>query len=590
MVYSLSMTHLGENIIKKDLSKRNVAPNLVDYPSFYEKFSWKDAEREIDFFEDGTLNAAYNAVDRHAIGEKKDKNAILFEGLDGKKESYTYGDLSKLSNKFANVITSQGIEKGDRVFVFLPTIPERYVSFLGILKTGAIVGTLFSAFQEAALLDRLLDSNAKMVITTEALFPRIEKVWKDLPNLEKVIIVERGSVTHLKGDKFVTYEKEMDKASEEFSVVHMQKEDLSYMLYTSGTTGKPKGVVHAHYDILQAMMTTKYVLDLHDEDIYWCTADTGWVTGVVYGVLGPFCLGITSVIFEGRFTPAAWYTILQDYRVTVWYTAPTAIRMLMASDVQPKEFKLDSLRELYSVGEPLNPEAIWWGLEAFGLPFHDTWWQTELGSMAIVNYPSMDIKPGSMGKPFPGVIAGVVDKEGKEVKQGEIGNLVIKPETDPALMKQIWNNKEKFDSYFENGWYTSGDKAFKDADGYFWFVGRADDLINTSGERVGPFEVESSLVEYPDVIEAGVIGKPDAMRGEIIKAFVVLKPGVEGTEELKGKIAQYVKKNLAGHAYPREIEFIDKLPKTRSGKIMRRLLKAKELGLPIGDTSTLEDY
>lgn len=584
------MNHTTENTIKKNTSEFKIAPHMKDYDKLYTSFSWESAQSEIDFFEDGTLNAAYNAVDRHAKGSRKDKNALLFEGATGEKEAYTYGDLSSLSNKFANVISTNGIKRGDRVFVFLPTIPERYIAFLGILKTGAIVGTLFSAFQEAALFDRLMDSGAKMIITTEALFPRIEKIWKDLPNLDKIIIVERGSVTHLTGDKFITYEKEMEHASPDFEIAHMQKEELSYMLYTSGTTGKPKGVVHAHYDILQAMMTTKYVLDLQDSDIYWCTADTGWVTGVVYGILGPFCLGATSVIYEGRFSPAAWYTILQDYKVTVWYTAPTAIRMLMASETQPKEFNLESLRALFSVGEPLNPEAIWWGLEVFGLPFHDTWWQTELGSMAIVNYPAMDIKPGSMGKPFPGIIAAVVDENGKEMPVGQIGSLVVKPDTDPALMRQIWNNKEKFDSYFGNGWYISGDKAYVDSDGYFWFVGRSDDLINTSGERVGPFEVESSLVEYPDVVEAGVIGKPDEVRGEIIKAFVVLKPGIEGTEELKHKIAQHVKKNLAGHAYPREIEFIDKLPKTRSGKIMRRLLKAKELGLPQGDTSTLEDY
>lgn len=582
--------HIGENLIKKDLEKFPVTPNLTDYESFYKSFSWTDNEREISFFEDGTLNAAYNAVDRHVHTDKKDKVALLWEGAKGEKEAYTYQDLSQKSNQFANVLVSQGVKKGDRVFVFLPTIPERYIAFLGILKTGAVVGTLFSAFQEMALLDRLSDSGAKVVITNETLFPRIEKIWKDLPQLERVIIVERGSVTHPQGEKLVSYEKEMAGAGTEFEVAHMQKEDLSYMLYTSGTTGKPKGVVHAHYDILQAMMTTKYVLDLHDDDVYWCTADTGWVTGVVYAVLGPMCLGVTSVIFEGRFSPSAWYTVLQDYKVTVWYTAPTAIRMLMSSEIQPKEFNLSSLRMLYSVGEPLNPEAIWWGLESFGLPFHDTWWQTELGGMAIVNYPAVDIKPGSMGKPFPGVIASVVDEEGKPVKNETIGSLVIKPETDPALMKTIWNNSEKFDSYFKNGWYISGDKAYIDSDGYFWFVGRADDIINTSGERVGPFEVESSLVEYPEVVEAGVIGKPDETRGEIIKAFVVLKPGVEGTEELKEKIANHVKKNLAGHAYPREIEFIDKLPKTRSGKIMRRLLKSRELGLPEGDTSTLEDY
>lgn len=581
----------GTNIIRKDVSKFIKKPNLFDYEKTYKEFSWKKAEKEeLEFFEDGTLNASYIAIDRHAKGKNVNKKALLFESAAGEKESYTYGQLKDATNKFANVLDLHGVKKGDRVFIFLPTIPERIIVFFGILKIGAIAGTLFSAFMEMALMDRLLDSGAKVVITNASLFPRIQKIWKDLPALEKVIIVERGSVDQPTGENIIFYNHEMEKANAEFAVAHMQKNELSYMLYTSGTTGKPKGVVHAHGDILQAMITTRYVLDLHADDIYWCTADLGWVTGVVYGALGPFGLGITSVIFEGRFSPENWYKILQDYQVTVWYTAPTAIRMLMGSPVSPKEYNLSSLRFLASVGEPLNPEAIWWGLEVFGLPFHDSWWQTEQGSITVTNYSVMDIKPGSMGKPLPGVIAAIIDEKGNEVGIGEEGHLALKPETVYSLMKKIWNNKSKFDSYFANGWYLSGDKAFKDKDGYFWFVGRADDVIKTSGERVGPFEVESALVEHEDVIEAGVIGKPDEIRGEIIKAFVVLKPGVEKTEETKKKIMAYVKQHLAGHAYPREIEFIDKLPKTRSGKIMRRLLKARELGLPEGDTSTLEEY
>jgi acetyl-CoA synthetase len=370
----------------------------------------------------------------------------------------------------------------------------------------------------------------------------------------------------------------------------MKREDYSYMLYTSGTTGKSKGIIHSHYDILQAIITTKLALDVGDNDVYWCTADLGWVTGVVYGTLGIWGLGGTSVIFEGRFSPEKWYKIIEDYKVTVWYTAPTAIRMLMGASVNLKDFNLSSLRFLASVGEPLNPEAIWWGLEVYGLPFHDNWWQTELGGICIANYACVDIKPGSMGKPFPGVKAAIVDEDGKELPAEEKGNLALKPETIPSLMKGIWRNEGKYKSYFANGWYLSGDKAYKDKDGYFWFVGRADDLIKTMGERVGPFEVESALVEYPDIVEAGVIGKPDKLRGEIIKAFIVLKQGVDPSEELKDKIAKFVKSHLAAHAYPREIEFIDKLPKTRSGKIMRRVLKARELGLSEGDTSTLEDY
>lgn len=579
------------NSIKKDIEKLQKIPNLLDYEETYKTFSWENAAKEqLDFFEDGTFNAAYNAIDRHVEKGKGDKTALLFAGAQGQKESYSFSDLQKLTNQFANVLVSQGVKKGDRVFIFLPTIPERYVAFLGILKMGAIAGTMFAAFQEMALLDRLSDSGARVVITSTALYPRIEKIWKDLPNLEKVIIVERGSIEHPKGDRLVSYTQEMEKASEKFAIAHLKKEDYAYILYTSGTTGKPKGVVHAHYDILQAMMTTKYVLDVQEEDVYWCIADLGWVTGVVYGCLGPWGLGATQVFYEGRFSPEGWYTILQDYKVTVWYTAPTAIRILMGSVVEPKNYNLSSLRHMCSVGEPLNPEGVWWALEKLGMPFHDTWWQTELGGISITNYAVMNIKPGSMGKPFPGIHAAIIDDEGKELPDGEEGNLALKASTVSSLMKEIWGNKEKFDSYFMDQWYISGDRAYKDEDGYFWFVGRADDVINTSGERVGPFEVESALVEYADVVEAGVIGKPDELRGEIIKAFVVIKPGVEQTDELKEKIQQFVKKHLAGHAYPREIEFIDKLPKTRSGKIMRRVLKAKELGLPIGDTSTLEDY
>jgi len=577
--------------IKKDPNKFTVPANLDDYEKVYKDFTWeKAAKKEISFFDDGTLNIAYNCIDRHVENGKKDKKALLFLSANGQKEEYTFGDLKTETDKFANVLTDLGIEKGDRVFLFLPPIPERYIAFLGTLKLGAIAGTMFSAFQEIALLDRLADSEARVVITNAVLYPRIQAIWKDLPKLEKVIIVERGSIEQPEGEKIVYYEKEMKKASDKFKIAHMKKDDYSYMLYTSGTTGKPKGVMHAHFDILQAIVTTKYVLDLHENDIYWCTADLGWVTGVVYATLGPWGLGVTQVLFEGRFNPEDWYNILQDYKVNIWYSAPTAIRLLMGSAVDYKKFDFSHLRHIYSVGEPLNPEAIWWGLEAFKLAFHDTWWQTETGGISITNCPVLDIKPGSMGKPLPGIKAAIIDNEGNELEDGKEGNLALLATTVSSLMKTIWKNEDKFNSYFKGKWYTSGDRAVRDHDGYYWFIGRADDVINTSGERVGPFEVESALVEYPDVIEAGVIGKPDAVRGEIIKAFVVIKPGVRKDDELKEKLKMHVKKHLAGHAYPREIEFIDKLPKTRSGKIMRRILKAKELGLPIGDTSTLEDY
>jgi acetyl-CoA synthetase len=577
--------------IAKDLAAAPVQPNLADYDKTYKEFSWDAAAKElVDYFDDGTLNIAYNCVDRHAKGARKDKAALLFEGAAGNKETYSFAQLKELTDKFANVLEANQVAKGERVFIFLPSIPERYVAFLGILKLGAVAGTMFAAFQEMALLDRLADSEAKVVITNADLYPRIKNIQKDLPHLKKIIIVERGSTELPEAGDIVYYDREMAKADSKFEIAHMQPDEYSYMLYTSGTTGKPKGVVHTHNDILQAITSTKYALDIQEDDIYWCTADLGWVTGVVYGVLGIWGLGGTSVVYEGRYSPENWYTILQDYKVTVWYSAPTAIRMLMGAPVSPKDFDLSSLRHLCSVGEPLNPEAIWWGLEAYGLPFHDTWWQTELGGISITNYPALDIRPGSMGKPLPGIEAAIVDEHGKVLPDDTEGNLALKASTVSSLMKTIWGNKAKFDSYFKGEWYISGDAAFRDKDGYFWFVGRSDDVINTAGERVGPFEVESALVSYPDVIEAGVIGKPDEVRGQIIKAFVVVKPGVKQDDELKEKLKQHVKKHLAGHAYPREIAFIDKLPKTRSGKIMRRILKAEELGLPIGDTSTLENY
>jgi acetyl-CoA synthetase len=360
--------------------------------------------------------------------------------------------------------------------------------------------------------------------------------------------------------------------------------------YTSGSTGKPKGVLHVHGAMVQHYITGKYGIDFQDNDIYWCTADPGWVTGTSYGIFSPWLNGATNLIRGGRFSTDGWYRTIQDYRITLWYSAPTAFRMLMAAgDETVAKYDLSSLRHILSVGEPLNPEVIRWGQKVYKQRIHDNWWMTETGGHMIVNFPSMDIRPGSMGKPFPGTQAAIIDDQGNELPPNSLGNLALRAGW-PSMMRRIWNNPTKYEEYFRlSGWYVSGDSAFMDEDGYFWFQGRVDDVINTSGERVGPFEVESKLVEHPAVAEAGVIGKPDPLRGEIIKAFIALREGFEASPELLEEIKLFVKNGLSAHAAPREMEVITKLPKTRSGKIMRRVLKAQELGLPTGDLSTIED-
>lgn len=558
--------------------------NLVSYEETCESFDWSEVEKNFSWYETGKLNMAYEAIDRHALSDKKDKVALFYRDNE-REEEYTFHDLMLLSNKAGNFLYEKAnVIKGDRVFIFMPRSPELYITILGAIKLGAIVGPLFEAFMEDAIRDRLLDSDAKVIVTTPELLKRVPV--NDLPDLEKIILIGEQV---FEDDYYLDYYKNMEIASSDLDIEWVDRNDGLILHYTSGSTGKPKGVYHIHNAMIQHFQTAKWVLDLKDDDIYWCTADPGWVTGTSYGIFGPWLVGASNLIVGGRFKPEIWYKAIADYKVSVWYSAPTAFRMLMGADEKIiKQFDLSSLRHILSVGEPLNPEVIRWGLEVFNLRIHDTWWMTETGGQLICNYRCMDIKPGSMGKPIPGVEATIVDNDGKEVPPLTMGNLAIRKGW-PSMMYNIWKNHQKFQSYFLEGWYVSGDSAYMDEDGYFWFQGRVDDVIMTAGERVGPFEVESKLVEHPAVAEAGVIGKPDPLRGEIIKAFVSLKHGYEPSDELKADIRNYVKLGLAAHAAPREIEFKDKLPKTRSGKIMRRVLKAWELDLPTGDLSTMED-
>jgi acetyl-CoA synthetase len=579
----LNLLKQKPKIVKKNIRKLKKMPNMADYEQACKEFSVKKAEKEIIFFPGRKINIAHNAIDRHIGTDIEKKIAFHWIGEDEQRD-VTYKELVSETNKFANVLKTVGAKRGDRIFLFLPRIPELYISFLGILKMGGVASTLFAAFGEQALQDRLGDSEAKIIVTSPELYERVKNVKGRLPRLKKIIVTGKDAVSK----ETISYESEMKKASNKFKTARMKPTDRAYILYTSGTTGKPKGVVHTHYDIVHQHLTTKWILDLKKDDMYWCTADPGWVTGIVYGMIGPFSNGITSIVDARRFDAEKWYKTIDDYKVSVWYTAPTAIRLMMKEgDMIAKKYDLSSLRHICSVGEPLNPEAIWWGIKTIGLCFHDNWWQTETGGILIANYPSVNVKVGSMGKPFPGIKAAIIDENGRKLKPGEEGTLAIKPGW-PSMMKEIWKNKSKYAEYFKNGWYVSGDRVKMDTDGYFWFIGRADDVIKTAGHRIGPFEVESALIEHPAIAEAGVIGKPDEMYGEIIKAFISLKKGYQPSDALKEDIQKFIKKKLAGHAYPKEIEFRDNLPKTKSGKIMRRVLKYQELGLPVGDISTIE--
>lgn len=577
-------------IKKADINKHTIKPNLSDYRKIYNAFKWDDIYKNLDGLKNGGINIAHEAIDRHIKTSLKDKPALFWEGKNGEQEKFSFYDLYRLTNRFANVLKGLGIEKGDRVFTFIDRTPEQYICLLGALKTGAIIGPLFSAFGPDAVKDRLQDSKARVLVTNTRLVKTVHEILNELPDLEKIIIVNRDKSPYDFKDREIEYERLMDKASDEFEIVNTGKEDYAIMHYTSGTTGKPKGAVHVHQAVMGHYATAKYVLDLNPDDIYWCTADPGWVTGTSYGIFGPWSNGISQVVYEGGFGAGHWYRVIEKYKVTVWYTAPTAIRMLIkAGEKVVGKYNLKSLRYMCSVGEPLNPEAVLWGQKAFGLPFHDNWWQTETGCIQIANYPVQDIKPGSMGRPFPGITAAILDENcEKELEPGQEGNLALKSGW-PSMFRTYWGKEELYNSKFKGKWYITGDRAKMDKDGYFWFIGRADDVINTAGHLVGPFEVESALMEHPAVAEAGVIGIPDKLAGEVIKAFVSLKDGVSESEELRKDIKNFVRKKLAAAASPREIDFLPGLPKTRSGKIMRRLLKARELGLPEGDTSTLED-
>jgi len=583
---------MEEKTIEKEPASFRLKPNLLDYEEVYRSFSWESVADAFDGLPSGGLNIAHEAIDRHADGPLSQKTALLWLGENGERRLYSFADMKKESARFANVLKGLGIAKGERVFTLSTRLPELYIAAMGILKNRSVLCPLFSQFGPGPILQRMQGGDAKVLLTTSRLYKKkVTELLEELPDLRYVLLIDAEEDEN---EKVLSLPRLMEKASESFEIEPTDPEDMSILHFTSGTTGMPKGVVHVHKAIYMHWMTGRYVLDLHQEDIYWCTADPGWVTGTSYGIITPWLHGVTNIVDESEFNAERWYGILQDEKVSVWYTAPTAIRRLMRIDNEPTEvYDLSALRLVQSVGEPLNPEAVVWGVEKLKMPIHDDWWQTETGGIMIANLISQPIRPGSMGRPLPGIEAGIVEKDDaggvtEITESGKEGELAFRPGW-PSMFRAYLHNEEKYNKSFSGGWYLSGDLAYRDKDGYFWFVGRADDIIKTSGHMVGPFEVESTLMEHPAVAEAGVIGKPDPIIGQLVKAFVSLKPGVEASEELRRELIGFGRKKLGAAVAPKEIEFQENLPKTRSGKIMRRLLKARELGLPEGDISTLED-
>lgn len=564
--------------------------NIGSYDERVKNFDWKIAEDELGYKPGDVINIGWYCTDRICEMGKGNKTALIWEGMCGPDRRYTYDDLRIASNTIGQFIRDLGIRAEDRVCLFMDKIPELYIGFLGILKTGAIAQPLFSAFGEESLFIRLENAQTKAIITQRKHLPKVRKIIEKMPWMEHIIVVDCDPSKPLLA-KEVSLNLEALPKVEDFKIHPTLAESPSVLHYTSGTTGQPKGVKHVHYSLISQYLTSKWVLDLRDDDIYWCTADPGWVTGTSYGIIGAFSNGVTQCVMDKGFSADNWYSFIERHRITMWYSAPTAIRSLMkAGDEVVKKYDLSCLRHLASVGEPLNSEAVIWSEKVFGKPFLDTYWQTETGSMMITNYPGMKIKPGSMGKPFPGIIATVVHPDTYEPfgEPGKIGLIAIRPGW-PSMMRTYWNNEETFRKKFKNGWYLPGDRSSIDNEGYFWFVGRDDDVINTGGHLVSPFEVESALLEHPAVAESAVVAKPDFVNMEVVKAFVTLKPGFVASKDLDLDIMNFVRKKLSPLAMPQEIEFIDSLPKTRSGKIMRRILHAKEWGEEIGDTSTLEN-
>jgi acetyl-CoA synthetase len=576
------------------LRKTAAAAKMSDYESSRRTFDWSEARAGLAGLPGGGLNIGFEISDRHVIAGRGEHVALRWLSGEAPPRDFSYADLSARSHLFTGALAALGVERGERVFTLLGRVPELYITAIGTWKLGCVLCPLFSAFGPEPVAARMLIAEPAVLVTSAMHFQRkLVPILDRLPFLRHVILIDALPEDAPAGPAMHVFDVLLAAAMPIGKVAATRPDDLATLHFTSGTTGKPKGAMHVHEAVTAHRATAMMALDLGPEDVYWCTADPGWVTGTSYGIVGPLAVGCTLIADQEEFDAERWYRTLAAHRVNVWYTAPTAIRMLMKAGKElPQAYDLSQLRFVASVGEPLNPEAVTWGMEALGLPIHDNWWQTETGGIMVSNYACMDIKPGSMGCPLPGIEAAVVhptedgslDFIDDPARQGE---LALKAGW-PSMFRGYLGEEERYRRCFRDGWYLSGDVVRRDGDGYYWFVGRGDDVIKSAGHLIGPFEVESALMEHPAVAEAAAIGVPDPVAMEIVKAFVGLKPGFQASDSLNRELLAHARRRLGPAVAPREIAFLDDLPKTRSGKIMRRLLKARELGLPEGDISTLE--
>ncbi|MEV4946752.1 acetate--CoA ligase [Streptomyces sp. NPDC053755] len=580
-----------------------VAPVMPEYDSARAAFSWRRERSRLAGLPDGGLNMGYEAVDRHLREGHGERVALRCVGRDGSVSTVSFARLAAASSRFAHGLERLGVERGERVFTLLGRRSELYGTVLGTLRAGRVLCPLSTAFGPEPVALRMRLGNARALVTTREQYERkVAPARSRLPHLRHVLLLDPGADPP---PGTLSLSSVTDGAPDAYTVGATDPSEPALLHFTSGTAGTPQCAVHVHEAVLAHHVTAAYALDLHEGDVFWCTADPGWITGMSYGIIAPLTHGVTTVVDEGDFASARWYAVLADQRVTVWYTTPTALRTLMRAaprggDATPAgRHDLSSLRFVASTGEPLDPEAVRWGAEALGPPVHDTWWQTETGAIMIANFAADPVRPGSMGRPLPGVEAAVLacGEDGRAAVTGGHPRILREPDARgelalragwPSMFRGYLHEPSRYEACFADGWYLTGDLVSRDADGWYWFVGRADDVITSAGHLIGPFEVESVLMEHPAVAEAGVIGRPDPPAGAVVKAFVLPRPEYPPDTELRREVLAFARRRLGPAAAPREIEFVENLPHTRSGEVMRRLLRARQPGLPDGDVSVYD--